>query len=248
MMFGTSPDGRTVWVYAEEQNRLHVSLNGGQDFQVLNLTPHSADSYDRSHLAHAVCLDSARCYLLFDDGTLSETIRQRIYPTVGALPDEVSAVGGHLMADADGSTLVFVEEWGSGAHRSVDQGQNWQRLSLGAEGYWSTPQRFGGPGSYVLPGEDKAVLLPDLNANWTTINPWDWDEDMHYCWDAEAGTIYVFNDENLALSLDSGASWRRNKERLSNPPFCGINHGHLWLNHRHMTIYRLTEPRDSSDR
>ncbi|MDJ0860685.1 MAG: hypothetical protein QNJ82_00420 [Gammaproteobacteria bacterium] len=248
VMFGTSPAGQTIWVYAEEQDRLHVSLNGGEDFQALDLTPHISETGDDNPLAHAVCVDSAQCYLVFDDGTLSEMTDQRVRQPVGALPAEVSAVGGHLMADAHGNTLLFVEEWGSQAYRTVDRGQNWERLPLGAEDYWSTPRRFKGPGSYILPGEDKVVLLEGLNADWTTINPWDWDEDMHYCWDEKTGALYLFNDENLAVSFDLGASWRRNKQRLSNPPFCGINHGFLWLNHRHMTIYRLMDSRKALER
>ena len=78
--------------------------------------------------------------------------------------------------------------------------------------------------------------------DWLTINPWSWYDEMHYCWDTAAETLYLFNDENLAMSLDAGRSWQRNNEPLRHPPFCGINNGLLWLNHRGMHVFRLPSP------
>ena len=69
--------------------------------------------------------------------------------------------------------------------------------------------------------------MPGLRDQWVTINPWDWDDVMHFCWDETSETLFLFNEENLAMSLDTGKSWRRNKDLLNNPPFCGIKNGFL---------------------
>ena len=199
------------------------------------------------YLAHAACLDTGSCYLLFDDGALTEatvdsaTVRHARRP-IGTLPDTVATTGGYLLAGAEGEVLVFVPEWGSDAYRSLDRGESWRRVSLAVDGAWSTPVRFRSPESFFLPGAEEAVIIPALLDDWLTINPWNWHDEMHYCWDTATETLYLFNDENLAMSPDSGKSWQRNDEPLRHPPFCGINNGFLWLNHRGTKVFRLPDP------
>ena len=241
-MFGISPAGTTVWIYAEEGNRLRLSSDQGLTWHVSDATRHAAETGEDIPLVHAACLDTNRCYLLFQDGLIVETAADLSHRPIANLPDELPAESGYLIADSDGKGLVFLEDWAADAYRSTNQGKSWKRVPLGAEGYWSAPERFRGVDSFLLPGEDKAVIMPRLRARWTTINPWSWDEDMHFCWGTTTEPLYAFNEENLAMSLDTGKSWQRNSERLNNPPFCGINNGLLWLNHQGMRVLRLDHP------
>ena len=95
-------------------------------------------------------------------------------------------------------------------------------------------------GGYGLPG---LTVVPSAAWAGSEFLIPSWDEETYACWGITTDTIYVFNDENIAMSPDSGKSWRWNPEPLWNAPFCGINNGLLWLKYGAMSVFSFSQRR-----